>query len=822
MHQSLHSDATALPLAGVRVLELSDGKGEMCGRVLADLGADVTLIEPPSGSRARRMPPLVDGHSLYFARANANKHSAVLDLASAAGREALLARAAQADILVDALEPGTLDRQGVGVQALHARSPALVVTSISDFGLTGPYRDYQANHAVLMALGGVLARSGLKGQRPLLPPGQLAFETAAVQAAWATLMAYLQALRTGRGDHLDFAVLDATVQIIDPGMGVTGSAAAGRSALELAPRGRPPMGTGYPILRCADGYVRICVLNPRQWQGMCAWLGDDHPFTDPSYGHIGKRFKVIKEINALIAQLFRDQPAVELVREGQRRGVPIAAVATLADVLRDEQFLSRDAFAPVPLPGGRQGLAPRGFVFIDGAPAGLRTPAPVLGAAGPQAAVPAVPRAPVAPVGEHEAARPLAGVRVLDLGVIVAGAELGRLLADQGAEVIKIESTAFPDGLRQGQGNESMTISFAQGSRGKRSLGLNLRSPQGVALFKQLAATSDVVVSNFKPGTMESLGLGYEVLKAINPRLVYAVSSAFGASGPRSRSMGYGPLVRAASGLTALWRYPEAEGSFSDSTTIVPDHFVGRISALAVAALLIRRLRTGQGGFIDVAQAEAGLGILGAELLRESLQPGTAGPRGNADEFEAPHGVFPCAGDDEWCVVAVRDSRDWQALCDAIGRPDLRADARLVDSAGRLAHRPELEAAVAAWTAQHSPQQVMERLQAQRVPAARMLRLDEYLQNPHFAARRLFRRFEQPGLQAPMITEAGPVAFSGLPEPELRPAPFVAQHSEEIVREILGLTPAEIEALVAEGVIETMAPEFKPLLESGNAAGAPP
>ncbi|WP_077034893.1 CaiB/BaiF CoA-transferase family protein [Pelomonas sp. KK5] len=800
-------DASALPLAGVRVLELSDGRGEMCARVLADLGAEVTLVEPPTGSRARRMPPLVDGHSLYFASHNANKRSAVLDLSTPGGREALLARAAEADILVETLEPGALARLGLGAEALHARNPALVITSITDFGQTGPYRDYQATHAVLMALGGVLARSGLKGQRPLLPPGQLAHETAAVQAAWATLMAYLQALRTGRGDHLDFSVLDATVQVIDPGMGVTGSAAAGRSALELAPRGRPPMGTGYPILRCADGYVRICVLNPRQWQGMCAWLGDEHPFTDPSYGHIGKRFKVIKEINALIAALFRDQPAAELVREGQKRGVPIAAVATPAHVLRDEQFLAREAFAAVPLPGGRQGLTPRGYLFVDGSPAGIRTPAPELGAEG------VANEAPRPTHGTQAAARPLAGLRVLDLGVIVAGAELGRLLADQGAEVIKIESSAFPDGLRQGQGNEAMTISFAQGSRGKCSLGLNLRSPRGVALFKQLAAASDVVVSNFKPGTMESLGLGYEVLKAINPRLVFAVSSAFGATGPRSRSMGYGPLVRASAGLTALWRYPEIEGSFSDSTTIVPDHFVGRISATAIAALLIRRLRTGAGGFIDVAQAEAGLGVLATELLRESLQPGSVGPRGNADEFEAPHGVFPCAGDDEWCVVAVRDGCDFAALCEAIGRRELLADPRFADSAGRVAHREELEAAVAEWTAQRTPQQVMETLQSQRVPAARMLRLDEYLQNPHFAARRLFRTFQQPGLAAPMITEAGPVAFSRLPEPELRPAPFLAQHSEEIARTVLGLSEAEIEELVAEGVLETMGAELRALLE---------
>jgi len=803
--------AASLPLAGVRVLELSDGKGEMCGRVLADLGAEVVLIEPPAGSGARRMHPLVDGNSLYFATHNANKRSAVVDLTTAAGREDLLTRTADADILIESLGVGVMAGLGLSAELLHERNPALVVLSISDFGHTGPYRDYEGTNAVLMALGGVLARSGIKGERPLLPPGQLAYETASVQAAWVALVAYLQAVQTGRGDHLDFSVLEATIQTLDPGMGVTGSAAAGRSALELAHRGRPPVGAGYPIFPCADGHVRICVLNPRQWQGMCSWLGDDHPFTDPSYGHIGKRFKAIKEINALIAQLFRDKPAVELVREGQLRGVPIAAVATLSGAMRDEQFLARDVFAPVALPNGLQGRAPRGYIFVDGQPAGIRTTAPALGEG--NALDPAAKKPPQSnPSSTEGSRRPLAGIRVLDLGVIVAGAELGRLLGDQGAEVIKIESSAFPDGLRQGQGTESMTISFAQGSRGKRSLGLNLRSPKGVELFKRLVAVSDVVVSNFKPGTMDSLGIGYDVLKDINPRIVFAVSSALGATGPRSRSMGYGPLVRAASGLTALWRYPEIEGSFSDSTTIVPDHFVGRISATAIAALLVRRLRTGRGGFIDVAQAEAGIGLLSSEVLRESLQPGSVGPRGNSDEFEAPNGVFPCAGDDEWCVVAVRHDGDWAALCAAMGRSDLLDDARFADSRGRVAHREELDAAVTAWTSLHSPQQVMELLQARRVPAAKMIRLDEYLKNPHYAARRMFRTFHQPGLEAPMITENGPVGFSRLPEPELRPAPFMGQHTEEIAREVLEFCDSEIDALVAEGVLETMAPELKPLL----------
>jgi crotonobetainyl-CoA:carnitine CoA-transferase CaiB-like acyl-CoA transferase len=798
-------DIDFLPLSGVRVVDMCDGRGEMCGRYLADLGADVVLVEPPDGMQSRRRQPLHDGHSLRFAVRNANKRSVALPSDPDAGRARLLQLLDAADIFIESMRPGDAEVCGLSAAQLHARNPRLVVLSITDFGLTGPYRDFRANNAVHMALGGVLARSGIKGERPLLPPGELAYETTAVQAAWVALLAYWRALQGGRGDHLDFSVYEATAQIIDPGMGVTGSAAAGRSALEMAPRGRPPVGQGYPIFTCADGCVRICILNPRQWQGMCTWLGDDHPFTDPSFGSIGRRMQSIREINALIAALFASQKCADLVAEGQRRGVPIAAVASPGQALRDPHFLARGTFVPLSV-GAATGSVPRGYVEVDGNAAGIRRAAPVPGADN-DAVFAQWSQARDQSMGIVEAAaatRPLAGLRVLDLGVIVAGAELGRLLSDQGAEVIKIESSAFPDGLRQGMRNEAMTISFAQGSRGKKSFGLNLRSARGLEIFKRLVAISDIVISNFKPGTMASLGLGYDVLKAINPGIICAESSALGSSGPRSRSMGYGPLVRATAGLTWLWRYPSSADSFSDSTTIIPDHFAARVSATAIAALLIRRRKTGLGGRVDVSQAETILTAFSAEFLRESLQPGSVVALGNRNEFDAPNNVFACAGDDEWCVVAVDGDRAWKNLCAAIEREDLASDGRFHTAAGRVAHCGELEAVVQAWTARHTPEDVMQILQAAGVPAARMQRLDEFTSNPHFNARRFFRTFTQPGLLAPMFTENGPVSVSSLPEPELRPAPFLAQHTEEIAANLLGLSAAEIADLIGAGDLEIM------------------
>ncbi|WP_322768034.1 CaiB/BaiF CoA-transferase family protein, partial [Frankia sp. Cr1] len=398
--------------------------------------------------------------------------------------------------------------------------------------------------------------------------------------------------------------------------------------------------------------------------------------------------------------------------------------------------------------------------------------------------------------------RPLQGVRVLDLGVIVVGAELGRLFADQGAEVIKIENRAFPDGSRQSRDGATMSPSFAWGHRNKLSLGLDLRSPQGVAVFKRLAATADVVLSNFKPGTMESLGLGDQSLRTINPRLIVVDSSAFGSSGPWSPRMGYGPLVRAATAITGLWRYPDVPDSFSDSSTIYPDHVAARVGAVAVLATLLARRRCGIGGTVSFAQAETILTQLSAQFLCESLAPGSLAARGDVGGHDAPYGVYPCAGDDEWCVLTIRGDEDWRRLCRAIGRPELCDDPRLASAAGRRRHRVEVEQAVTAWTAVHPPREAMSRLQHAGVPAGMMQRVADLPDDPHLAARGFFRRLAQPQLPEPILTENGPAVFTGIADPQLRPAPLQGEHTREICAKLLGLSDCDIDALVAAGVLE--------------------
>src|SRR5919199_937973 len=416
-----------------------------------------------------------------------------------------------------------------------------------------------------MAMAGHLSRSGGPGLPPLLPPHGIAEAAAAVQAVWVAMLAYWNRLETGHGDHLDFSLFEATAQVIDAAIGAVGTAVAGQDPLAV-PRGRPASAM-YPIYRCRDGYVRLLLLAVRQWQAMLGWMGNPPDLSDPQLNHVLARLRNAATIESAIARFLEDQRMDDVVAEGQRRGVPVAPVLTMAEVLESPHYRARRSFEDADVAPGVTAKVPSGMIDTDAVLADVQRAGPRRAPEGPRPA----PRAP------------LRGLRVLDLGVIVAGGEAGRLFADQGAEVLKVENSAFPDGSRaavQGLMNEQ----FAAAQRNKLGMGVNLRSPQGIEVFKRLVAVADVLLENFKPGTLDSLGLGWDTLHATNPKLVMVSTNAMGSRGPWSTWMGYGPLVRCASGLTDLWRYPDIEGSFYDGVTIFPDHLAARLLDAAARA----------------------------------------------------------------------------------------------------------------------------------------------------------------------------------------------------------------------------------------------
>ncbi|MBX7455135.1 CoA transferase [Mycolicibacterium sp. 3033] len=770
-------------LTSVRVLDLcscaADGAGGGIGRILADLGADVLQVEPPGGAAARSALPTINGVGIGFALDNANKRSTTLDPAD---RDRLFELAAGADIVIDSGNPGGATLFGTSALELADRFGHLVVLSVTDFGLTGPRASWRGNDAVFYALSSALSRTGPTTGTPVLPPVGVGSATGMVQAAWAVLAAYYGRTLSGRGDFIDFSRFEAVLQALDPPYGSEGQAAVGLKPPTALWRGRPRNQQIYPIFGCRDGHVRICLLSPRQWRGMRAWLGEPPRFAGPEFDTIAARYAASAELNEAIGALFAPRSMDDLVKQGRDRGVPIAAVRTPAEALRADHFRLTGALADAALIPGTMLTIPVGPVTVDGERLGFRSSAADIATGAAAWSLPAVSDTP----DRSAPAYPLEGLRILDLGVIVAGGELGRLFADLGAEVIKIESAAYPDGLRQAPAGMPLSRSWALTHRNEYSLGLDLRDGQGAELFARLVATSDAVFANFKPGTLAALGFSFERLRELNPDIVLAESSAYGDHGPWSDQMGYGPLVRASTGITRLWTSPDAPaGEFFDATTIFPDHVVGRLTAVAALAALIRRNRRGGGAHVHLSQADVAINQLAGRYLIESAR--TAGL--SVMDDDTVHAVCPCAGDDEWCVVSVPSDGPEREALNTLVAEDLPRE------------RSALITALGTWTSNRDKLEAAELLQRHGVLAAPMNRAADVPADPQVVHRQVFTELIHPLLERPIPAETAPAPYRRIPRAPLRPAPMPGEHTREICTRVLGLTPEHIDALVAAGVL---------------------
>ena len=782
------------PLRGVRVVDLTDVRGEMCARLLGDFGADVVRVEPAAGSRSRTRPPHHGNESLSFAYRNANKRGAVLDLAKDGDRARFGVLLQGADILVESGGPGARVDLGVDNAALLASHPHLVITSISDFGLTGPYRDRVATDAVMEAMGGVLFKAGLPEREPLLPPVPIAYETTAVMATYATLLARLQQKRTGRGQHVDVSVFETVAQAADWSVATAGFARAqGDDLVELR------AGSGaYSIFRCRDGYVRLLVLSPRQWRAMRAWLGEPDLFQDPIWDGYAQRLMNADIINPMIEAHLADMNRDAVAQESQRRGIACTPVLEPEEVLANEHFASRGTFADVEIAPGVEARTPVGFFSIDGVRQGFRHRAPRLGEHTEAALGDAEAEPRPVPQGASQAAPPLAGMRVLDFGIGGVGVEGSRLLAEYGADVIKIESRTYPDFIRVLTGAE-MSAQFASSSRSKRGFGVNVKTDAGRAVLHQLVAKADVIIENNSTGTMDALGVGYDTVRSLNPRCAMISSQLLGYRGAWSDWIGYGPSAQPLGGLVHLWNYADAEAP-AGSTVIFPDHLAGRLSAVAAVACLVQREDTGRGARAEVAQVEAVTGLMGDLLMKTALEPGSVKPRGNRSEVGAPWGVYPCAGEQQWLVICCRDDADWRRLVTAMGEPDWAANPAYATVAGREADAVAIDAGLSAWTATRDKTALTEVLQDAGVPAGPMLTGTELLDDPHLIERGFPIWMQQQDL-GPMAFEGAAFRATGMSGITFQ-APRVGEHTVAICRDLLEMDPGEILRLLAAGVLE--------------------
>jgi crotonobetainyl-CoA:carnitine CoA-transferase CaiB-like acyl-CoA transferase len=784
------------PLEGLRVVDLADEKGELTGRLLADFGADVIRVEPPQGAKSRSLTPMVGDDSLYFAFRNYNKRGVVLDLEAEADRKQLADLAARADVFIESFAPGTLAGLGLSPESLVERNPGLVALSITDFGQTGPYKDWVATDATMEAVGGMQWKAGIAEKPPLLPPGAIAYDVASVTATFGVMSALLQRERTGYGQTIDLSVLEALAQTTDWSFS---NASFARAQGSESPELRFGSGPMYTIYACKTGYVRLVILSPRQWRAMREWLGEPDYLQDPIYdGFIG-RMGIADALMVTIGDLFATMGHEEVAFEAQRRGIVCTPVLTPEETLVNEHLVSRGTFVEADYAKGKKGPIASGYFELDGVRQGYRERAPELGEHQQDLAGlwPAARKRPAGP--RPEPSLPLEGLRVLDFGIGGVGVEAGRLFGEYGADVLKIETRTYPDFMRVIMGTE-MSASFASSSRSKRGFGVNLKHDAGLEILHGLAEHADVVIENNSTGTMAEMGVGFETLSKINPRICMASSQLLGSRGAWSSWFGYGPSTQPIGGLVHLWNYTDQDFP-AGSGAIFPDHLAGRLTAIAALAGLVRRERTGKGGHGEVAQAEAVTGILGDLLLKAGVEPGSVVPMGNRSERGAPWGSYPCAGTQQWVAITCRSDEDWRRLRGALGEPEWAMKPELESADGRFGAQDELDAKLSEWTSGQTKMSVTSTLQMFGVPAAPMLTATDQILDPHYQVRGYLRWIHQQDLGW-MCMEGPAFRASGMKDVNLFQAPLLGEHTRTICRDLLDLQDEEIEKLVAAGTLE--------------------
>jgi benzylsuccinate CoA-transferase BbsF subunit len=399
----------------------------------------------------------------------------------------------------------------------------------------------------------------------------------------------------------------------------------------------------------------------------------------------------------------------------------------------------------------------------------------------------------------------LSGLRVLDFCWVGAGALVTQTLALHGAEVIKIESRSRPDNLRVAPplrpGTSGLDASgyFASRNANKKSFALNMRHPEASAVARRLAGLSSVVTSNFRPGVMERWGLGYRELRDEQPGLIYLTMPMQGTTGPNKGYAGFGSTIAALAGLTEPsglpGRAPVGTG------THYPDHVPNPGHALvALLAALVHRNRTGRGGRIELSQFESTAGLLGPAVIRYSITGEQPARQGNSVPEAAPHGVYPCAGEDNWIAIAVRTDAEWTALTGVLAAGELAGQPRFGTAAGRKQHEAELDALIASQTAGLERWQLMSRLQAAAVPASVVETAGDVFDDPVLAARSYWRTLEHP-VMGPIRLASAPHLWDGAAVQPAAAAPLLGEHTEEIAHGLLGLSAAEYRQLVADEVL---------------------
>jgi crotonobetainyl-CoA:carnitine CoA-transferase CaiB-like acyl-CoA transferase len=761
---------TARALDGVVVVDLSGTvAGAFAGKLLADLGADVVLIEPPDGTPLR-------GH-LLFEHLSGGKRSVV-----PGGSDTFAQWLTAADIvLTDGSSPWH-------DHATTQRPAATVLVDVSPFGRTGPYAGWNSSDLVTWAMGGYLHFTGAPDREPIQVPGRQSQLHAGAHVAIAALAALHERDRSGLGQRAEVSHLEATLT------------AHAWLVSSWAACGMPLQRQPFDLIRGVDGWVYVMRIVPKDELFVMIEredLGAEGLTADLQVWNAN-----IPRIFAAVAEWAKDKTVAEIIELGQLLRIAVTPVLDGRGVLTDEQLAARDWWE-------REGdtLFPGQPYKMSATPTSRRRPAPTIGEHNhepPPESRPAEPPRAATPVPGSDPSMPLEGLRIVEVTTNWAGPVAGRFLADMGSDNIKVEWATRPatralfwvgptqDFQRQ---PHHRAMYFNEMNRNKRGVCIDLSKPDGRAAFLELVKTADVVLENNSARVMPNLGLGYEDLKAVKPDIIMVSMSGYGASGPHRDWVAYGANIETTSSLTSITGYPD--GQLSRTTLFYADPVSGNYATVAILAALRHRARTGEGQFVDIALNECGVSFCAEALLQLQATGELRAPMANRDPDIAPQGVYQCIGNDHWVALTVRSADEWQRLAHLIERPDLAADPDLASLAGRWARHDELDAALSAWIAGREQYEVAHALQQIGIAAGPVLANWQIMPDPHIYERGVYDTMVFPVVGA-YPTTTWPWKFERTPARLRRPAPLFAQHNREILAEA-GLDDDAVAALYATG-----------------------
>lgn len=806
---------SASALDGVRVVEFGEMiAGPYCGKMLGDLGADVVKVESPDGDAARRYGPFPGDkqhleRSALFLYANTSKRGVTLDLSLASDVEALKKLIEWADVFIDSQAPSVLIDCGLDRETIQAFNPALIYTSITPYGRTGPRADAPGDELTLVhasGLGNLLpTRSRDASRAPVKPGGNMMGYHGGLAAALATSAALLARDKSGAGTFIDVSLQEVMVAMCAPQ--IAGPRYHG-STWSRVPDRPPAMGR----VETSDGYVILNAMDDHHFAALRELMGNPDWCADDAWNSMAYRTNNLMTIAPQIDAWMLKQNKEDIHHKAAAKRIPIGPMYTAEDVMNYQQYEARNYFVEVDHPNaGKYRYA--GWPYkLPASPPRVQRPAPRLGEhndeilKGPllDTLRPAKPGAS----GAGPRGLPLEGIRVLEFAWVWAGPYAGQLLAQLGADVIKVEShnrtdlmrraviwplsDAIPTSIGPNDG-----IAFNSVNMNKRSVTLDMSKPEGLALAKRLVATSNVVFDNMRPGALSKLGLGYEALSEIREGIIAASSSGRGTEGPECQYLGYAMIHHAIGGNAYITGYPDDHPCH---TTGDVDIMNATTLAFAIVAAIHHHARTGEGQFIDFSQCEAVSSLIGEVLLGHEMTSRIPERAGNAHEVCAPHNVYRAWGIDRWLAIECHNDDEFGKLCEVMGQPALAEDSRFADVKSRKTNESDLDTIIEAWTSERDRDRMATQLLQAGVAAAPSRDARDIYADPHLQARGAFVDVNHPTY--------GDLELIGAPwrakdlEAKAERAPFLGEHTDSVLKDTLGITDEELASLREDKIIQ--------------------